>query len=119
MEGDGESTKALLLFVCLFACAVCTQQQQQPAAAVTQCGQQHLPTITGSARQNHTSLGYGGLPYTFPDPPLPPLTRQNKRDPFHPLSTFSLETPSPEGASGGGGVKDTRWGLEKRGQTWG
>lgn len=83
-EGRGELEHQGSLFVCLSVC-LC-RVYTAAAAAVTQRGQ-HLPTGTTSAGPNCISGGGGGY---FPHfhAPHPPTPSQNKRDPFHPLSTF-------------------------------
>lgn len=77
------------------------------AAAVTQCGQQRFPIIAQSAGLNHIG-GRREVPFHISTPPPYP---QTKGIHFTRSLLLGLQTPSPEGASGGRGVKDTRWVL--------
>lgn len=54
--------------------------------------------------------GQGGS-FPYPPPPPHPPYPQTKGIHFTRSLLLGLQTPSPEGASGGRGVKDTRWVL--------
>lgn len=88
--GWGGCYSAKALFFCLFVC-LC-RVYTAAAAAVTQCGQQRFPIIAQSAGLNHIGGG-SGVPFHISSAP-PPIS-PNKRDPFHPLSTFRSSDSLP------------------------